>query len=271
VYRLPGLSHRAAEYVRDLALSEFADWNKPVGRPKALSVELALRLALIHLRRNLTYAELGEDAGIVASTAWEYVQLMTEFLAEVLGCGPEELPAAVDGKICLVDGTLVPTFHWRHRRDLYSGKHRRYGVNVAVVTDLHGRIAGRGRGYPGSRHDAWCFGQDGLGERLSGAGGVVADPGYQGCGLTTPIKKKPGLERSDAEKEFNTKIARIRVGVEWGVARLKNWRILATRYRGDLSRINTVIAAVTGLQMLNERFSERRLTFDRITRAQVSE
>jgi hypothetical protein len=84
VYRLPGLSHRAAEYVRDLALSEFADWNKPVGRPKDLSVEQALRLALIHLRRNCTYAELGEDVGVVASTAWGYVQLMTKFIADVL-------------------------------------------------------------------------------------------------------------------------------------------------------------------------------------------
>ena len=38
MYRLPGLSHRAAEFVRDLALSEFVDLNKPVGQPKALSV-----------------------------------------------------------------------------------------------------------------------------------------------------------------------------------------------------------------------------------------
>ncbi len=238
---------------------------------KALSVEQALRLALVYLRRNSTYGELGEDVGVVASTAWEYVQLMTGFLAEVLGCGLEELPALVAGKVCLVDNTLVPTFNWRYRHDLYSGKHRRYGVSVAVLADLHGRVRGTGRAHPGSRHDAWCFGQDRLRQRLGRAGAVVGDAGYQGCGIITPIKKKPGVPRCAADKQFNTAVARLRVGVEWAIAHLKNWRILATRYRGDLSRLDTVIAAVVGLHMLNERFSERHLTFERITQAQVSE
>ena len=34
--------------------------------------------------------------------------MMTEFVADVLGCGPDELAAAVVGKVCLVEGTLVP-------------------------------------------------------------------------------------------------------------------------------------------------------------------
>ncbi|HEU0089471.1 MAG TPA: transposase family protein [Pseudonocardiaceae bacterium] len=79
-------------------------------------------------------------------------------------------------------------------------------------------------------------------------------PATRGCGIITPIKKKPGVERAEADKEFNTGVARLRVGVERGIAHLKNWRILATRYRGDLSRLNTLIAAVTGPQMLNEMF-----------------
>jgi hypothetical protein len=55
-----------------------------------------------------------------------------------------------------------------------------------------------------------------------------------------------------------------------GVAHLKNWRILASRYRSDLSRIDTDIQATTGLQKLNEQFAERNLSFDRIKTA-VSE
>jgi hypothetical protein len=46
----------------------------------------------------------------------------------------------LQGKVCLVDGTLVPTFNWKHRKDLLSGKHRRHGVNVQLFVDLHGRV-----------------------------------------------------------------------------------------------------------------------------------
>ena len=55
------------------------------------------------------------------------------FLAEVLDAeGEDSLSALVAGRVCLVEGTLVPTVHWRHRRDLASGKQRRSGVNVAA-------------------------------------------------------------------------------------------------------------------------------------------
>jgi hypothetical protein len=36
-------------------------------------------------------------------------------------------------------------FNWRHRKDLFSGKHRQYGMNVQVVADLHAYSADGGR------------------------------------------------------------------------------------------------------------------------------
>lgn len=261
MYRLPGLSIRAGEYVLRLVREEFKDWDRGCGRPRAVTVAEAARLTLCHLRRNCTYGELAEDNGIASSTAWFYVQLMTNFLAEMLGYSGEDLRAAVSGKVCLVDGTLVPVFNWRHRRDLYSGKHRRPGVNVQGMMDLHGRLLGTSRAFPGSRHDIWCFEQAGFADILVCSGGGVGDSGYQGSSLISPIKKQPGIDRLEHDIEFNTGLARIRVGAEWGFAHLKNWRIIASRYRGDLRRIDAVIQAVTGLQILNERFSVRRLTF----------
>jgi hypothetical protein len=40
----------------------------------------------------------------------------------------------------------------------------------------------------------------------------VGDTGYQGTGLVTPIKKKPGLELTEEEKWFNASVASVRVG-----------------------------------------------------------
>lgn len=258
------MSIRAAELVVRLAEEAFPDWNPKVGRPPALDIVAAVRLCLCWLRRNMTFAELGDDFGIATSTAWYYATGMAEFLADTLGCPAEELADQVAGKVCLVDGSLVPTFNWRHRTDLYSGKHRKHGMNVQAIVDVHGRLIATSTAYPGSRHDSWCFQQAGFAHLLTGAGGGVGDAGYQGCELVTPIKKKPGVPRAESDTEFNTAIAKTRVGAEWGFAHLKNWRILASRYRSDLSRIDTVIQAVTGLQIINEHCSDRRLTFARL-------
>jgi hypothetical protein len=258
--------------VVELAELEFPDWDKPEGRPKGLSLVLALRLTLCRLRRNATYNDLAEDFGIGVTTAWNYYQRMVAFLADTLGCGDEEsLSALVEGTVCLVDGTLVPTFNWRHRKDLFSGKRRRNGVNVQFFVDLHGRIFGASRAYPGSWHDIHSFREAGGVDVVKNSGGSVGDLGYEGeADVNTPIKRKPGTPLLDWQVEFNTRLAKIRVAAEWGIGHAKNWRILSTCYRSDLTRIDTDIQAAVGLQKINELVSDRRLTFQRIKTA-VSE
>lgn len=272
VYRLPGLSIRATAVVIQYAEQEVSDWDRRTGRPKALTLHEALRLSLCRLRRNATYNDLHEDFGVATSTAWDYHQRLVAFLADTLGTTGEDLPALLSAKICLVDGTLVPTFNWRHRMDLLSGKHRKNGVNLQVFVDVHGRLIGISPANPGSWHDIHCLREAGWVDLLKQIDNALGDTGYIGepDALNTPIKKKPTIDLTDEQKQFNTVFARIRVAVEWAIGHLKNWRILATRYRSDLSRIDTDTQAVLGLQKLNEQFSERRLTFDRIKSA-VSE
>jgi len=261
VYRLPGLSVRAAEFVVKLAIEAFPDWTPKTGRPPKLDVEGALRLCLCWLRRNLTFEELGEDFGIGKTTAWDYAHGMAKFLAEVIGCPATDLQGQLADKICLVDGTLIPTCNWRHRRDLYSGHRHRYGVNVQVLGDIHGRVTGCSDAFPGSWHDKHCFDKAGLAPIFAGCGGLVADTGYQGTAAITPIKQKPGQQLSDDQRRFNAQIAAIRFVIERAIAHIKNWRIMTTRYRGHLDRINNVIHAAIGLQALNDLFSERTLNF----------
>lgn len=105
------------------------------------------------------------------------------------------------------------------------------------------------------------------------SGGGIGDLGYEGEPevVYTPIKKRQKVGLRDLERHLNRGLAQIRVGAEWGVGHLKNWRILSTRYRSDLSRIDTDIQAAVGLQRLNERTSEHRLTYDRVKKAGLSE
>ena len=113
-YRLPGLSLRAAVFVVDLAGQHFPDWDRPTGRPSALSMVDAGRLTLCRLRRTATYQDLHADVGIGKTTAWDYHQKIVNFLAEVLDAeGEDSLSALVAGRVCLVEGTLVPSDYSR--------------------------------------------------------------------------------------------------------------------------------------------------------------
>ena len=192
----------------------------------------------------------------------------------MLGAADEaSLSALVAGRVCLIDGTLVPTVNWRHRTDLRSGTHRRYGMNIQLLVDLHGRIIAASPAFPGSWHDVHCFRETGWVDLVKKSGGGIGDLGYEGEPevVHTPIKKRPNMDLRDLERHLNRGLAKIRVGAEWGVGHLKNWRILTTRYRSDLSRIDTDIQAAVGLQRLNERTSGHRLTYDRIKKAGLSE
>jgi DDE superfamily endonuclease/Helix-turn-helix of DDE superfamily endonuclease len=228
-------------------------------------------MTLMRLRRNVVFGELAEDFGISVSTAWEHFQRIRDALAQVLAVDPEVLAASLKGKICLVDGTLVTVFNWRHRSDLYSGKHRRHGMNVQVVTDVHGRVLWVSPGHPGSWHDKRCFDATWLSELATLAGSAVADSGYQGSNMITPNKRQPGQERNESDVAHNTALAVIRAAIEWANAHLKNWRILATRYRDDLVRFDRTLTAVAGLQMLNEEYAPRQLKLSRLNKLMVSE
>ena len=118
----------------EVALRHVPDWDTPTGRPRALSVAQAVRWTVCRLRRTATSQDLHADVGVGATTAGEDHQTMVGFLADALGAAAAASRSAlVDGTVCLVDGTLVPTVGWRHRTDLASSTHRRSGMTVAAA------------------------------------------------------------------------------------------------------------------------------------------
>lgn len=56
----------------------------------------------------------------------------------------------------LVDGTISPTWDWKHVPNLYSAKAGYPGINAQIACDLRGAIAAIGPiPVPGARHDAF--------------------------------------------------------------------------------------------------------------------
>ena len=65
--------------------------------------------------------------------------------------------------------------------------------------------------------------------------------------MITPHKKPPNGELSEAAKEANKSINRIRQVVERTIAHIKSWRILHTDYRRPLHTFEQTITAALSL------------------------
>ena len=60
---------------------------------------------------------------------------------------------------------------------------------------------------------------------------TLADKGYQGLDLITPVKKLPGGELTDDEKHLNRHINHHWVDIERVIAHFKCWRVLSSIFR----------------------------------------
>lgn len=107
-------------------------------------------------------------------------------------------------------------------------------------------------------------------ERMPQGCEVDADKGYQGLAsqvplirvvdeltgeeqqvpsltVKTPFKKPKGKELTEEQKAFNQQLGAIRVRVEHCIGWVKNWAIIATRFRCDLSIYTPILQIVCGL------------------------
>ena len=103
-------------------------------------------------------------------------------------------------------------------------------MNVQILVLPGGRLVWASAPYPGSMHDVAALDASGLLEGIDPSG-WIADKGYVGRGMITPHKKPPNGELSEAAKEANRSVNKIRQVVERTIAHIKAWRILHTDYR----------------------------------------
>ena len=218
------------------------------GRPPILGLSGSLRATLIHLRHNIVQAAIGELLGVSQPTISRAVKALTGAIARILEgllLTAEEVPQGCD---YVVDGTLFPCWSWRNHRELWSGKHKATGMNVQILVLPDGRLVWASDPYPGSMHDVAALDSSGLLEGIDPSG-WIADKGYIGRGMITPHKKPPNGELSEAAKEANKSINKIRQVVERTIAHIKSWRILHTDYRRPLHTFEQTITAALSLHV----------------------
>jgi tellurite resistance-related uncharacterized protein len=219
--------------------------------PSSLGLFNCIVVTLTYLRRNRVQEELAESYGVSQPTISRAVSSMTLLIRKVLA---PFIPTAEDlalGCQYLIDGTLLPCWSWAAHPEMYSGKHKTTGMNVQVACTLAGKLAWISDATEGSRHDSHCLSESGILLTLDPAD-WIADKGYVGNEMITPIKKPEGRALLDWEKEFNKQVNKIRATIERVIANFKTWRIMHTDYRRPIDTFADTISAVIGLHFWRE-------------------
>ena len=219
------------------------------GRRRVLGPYNSIIVTLTYLRRNVVQHQLAEEYGVSQPTISRVISSVTALIAELM---IDWAPAADEldtRSTLLVDGTLVPCWSWKDHPEDYSGKHHTTGLNLQVACTMAGDLVWVSDPLPGKTHDAEAIRRHGFLDKPAGSAMDIADKGYQGLGMITPIKKTPGQEKLPADDHVhNQQVNSLRAPVERCIANLKTWRILFTDYRRPHDTHPQTITAVIALK-----------------------
>ncbi|MGW5351481.1 transposase family protein [Streptomyces sp. NPDC004031] len=219
-------------------------------RWRRLSADRQALLALAHLRMGHTYAQLPTGFGVGTTTAYRYVTEAVDIPAALAPTLAEAVRTASTKAFVLLDGTLLPIDRLAADPPFDSGKHKKHGMNVQVLTDPFGRLLWASPALPGAVHDIRAAREHGIVDALSQADVTCwADKGYRGAGGTVRIPHRGRWHSLSAgQQAVNRSHAKTRALVEQAMATLKNWRLLR-KLRCSTTRITALVKAVLTLHL----------------------
>ncbi|MFJ2136903.1 transposase family protein [Streptomyces sp. NPDC088846] len=230
---------------------ELAAWRRRIGtRWRRLTCGRQALMTLAHLRCGHTFAELAAGFGVGLATAHRYVTEAVDVLAVLAPTLQQAMAVAARKAFVILDGTLLPIDRIAADRPFYSGKHRKHGMNVQVLTDLFGKLIWASPALAGAVHDIRAARSHGLLDALN-TGGVRcwADKAYQGSGPAVRVPFRGRWNKLSAgKKAVNRAHAKIRALGEQAMATLKSWRLLR-KLRCSTTRITDLVKAVLTLEL----------------------
>jgi hypothetical protein len=193
---------------------------------------------------------------------WSLSENLEENVVEVL-----PLETLSDGRV-LVDATeqrVSRPVDPLRRNALYSGKRKTFTLKTQVVTDAQHHLQALSVAVAGRVHDKTLAEAVDTVQRLPDDCQALMDKAFQGLAaqvdvvtdcqghgvpcftLKIPFKKLKGKSLSAQVKAFNHALSAIRVRIEHCIGWLKNWAILANRFRCAHAIYMPIFQLVCGL------------------------
>jgi hypothetical protein len=235
---------RCRERIRDVV--------RPGGRPPVIDLYRSIMLVVGLMRKNITQEFAGAIFGVSQSTVSRRWDLLRPVLLRAVASFIPDPRSVLGRGTALVDGTIAPTWDWKHIPDLFSKKENMAGMNVQVAATVDGKAAAVGPfAVHGARHDAYAFEASGLKKILADIP-AAADLGYVGVeGVEiVPFKRSAGGELYESQSDFNVAFSKIRAAIERAIAHLKSWRMLSEeggRFRPPIEKFEETLQTIIGL------------------------
>lgn len=218
---MTGLEYEQVLELVDRIEDYLGGWHPQCGRRREMELFDAVLATLFSYRHDCSQDVTGVVFGVSQPTISRMVNTLEQPIAAVLDCEVPELVEVITGRVIIPDGTLIPTRNRAAHPELYSGKRHCSGAAVQILSGTDGRLRHVSEPIAGSIHDVRAFRETGLAAVLAehmDNNLVIADLGYRGEPVLTPVKKPPKGELSSAQIKENKHLSGIRSAVERAIA-----------------------------------------------------
>lgn len=214
------------------------------GRRYQLSVEEAVLLVLIRFRTYETLKFLAFLFNKDFSTISRYIQRFEPIIGSVAAIQQDKNALSGEDIMMIVDATEQETE--RRKGTGYSGKKKRQTIKTQAIIGTDGKAKHVSLSVPGTIHDKKLLDLTKLPKTIRRK--MIGDLGYQGAECLVPHKSSKFHKLTAKQKKDNKKHSILRMPVEHFFAHLKQWKILAYRFRSSLKNYNLIFRIVCGLR-----------------------
>ena len=253
------------------------------GRNFALSLKDQLLMLLFYYRTYTTQIVVGTVFSVGQATVSRNIAYLEPVVRECIPIPErvyesvnqiqtiEELEETIPGLLTLTDASEQQIYRpKKNQKKYYSGKKKRHTMKTQYTVAYNGKIVHTSPPKNGSVHDYKVFKEHtpNFPSDLPHKPGIppearwdrhtrvrdMVDGAYTGMEKQFPerdvrvsIKRKPGKKLTPEEKDYNKKLAKIRVRAEHVIGRVKVFRVMQDRFRNPRKKYGIINDIVCGL------------------------
>lgn len=224
------------------------------GRKKELELEDQLLLTLIYYRHYVSQSFLGLIFNLHNSNVCRLIKYITPLMARIFKIPTRKIDNRLTEEeigLYLIDATEQQINRPKKgQKKYYSGKKKKHTMKNQIVINDKMKICSVTKSVEGKKHDKKLYDESRIYPVKKSS--FKGDLGYIGAsGITIPKKKPKKKELSKEEKNYNKQFSKERIKIEHVFGKMKNFQILAQRFRNPRRTHALIFKNIAGLYNLS--------------------